>query len=134
MVHFRTIFTTGAVMLLMSPLWGCTVFGLGDGCDDVTGGDISVTTLADGTLRFSWPNACRADELFIREQESGMSMWVVEASSRQISSPVEYGTVPSGASERQPAQSLTGGEAYHVELYMELDQLYILRAPFIAPN
>lgn len=80
-------------------------------------GNVTVSVSSGTTPSFTWDPACKA--YFVLVETAGGDVWGVisEDGTNAIATPVRYGVVPTGATERSPPSPLSAGTAYSVSVF-----------------
>jgi hypothetical protein len=102
---------------------------LGLGCSDALGpsaclSGMSFVVGAGTQPTFDWHPACGVNGLTVRAVENpGGAIWGLgsPSTSNAVRPPLQYGTIPSGASGTEPAPALVPGSTYRLTLYVWLE-------------
>jgi hypothetical protein len=78
-------------------------------------GAVTITVSSGTSPTFDWNPACRLF-LVLVELGAGDQWLVLSEGTNAIAPPVQYGVVPAGASQQEPAIPLQAGQTYDVTL------------------
>jgi hypothetical protein len=84
--------------------------------------NVTVSVSTGLTPRFTWTPACGVEVLSVVTEASrpqGNVVWDIEENDQGMASGVVYGVIPPGTTDvGHPAEPLTAGQSYTVQLYM----------------
>ena len=106
---------TPLVVVLLA-MAGCSDGATGpDNIEPCTVNSVTVSVSSGTTPTFTWTPACRVLMLLVEQEAT--DQWLLEATGDGIAPGVRYGTVPPGATARDPAIPLQAGTTYEVILF-----------------